>query len=139
MAYFMLSATSPLQRFEFLNTRRKARKKIQYSMAINITIPDQSRVPNSHKNNKARMAIPTHANTASIDSPHPSAAGRASKAISGLISELKGFLHFNREDKFPTSSFNFTPLYNPIKIKRKKAMDNIPVETMEFINMVRCW
>ncbi|WP_228400634.1 hypothetical protein [Chryseobacterium taihuense] len=123
----------PLHFLEFLNTNRKARKKIQYSIAAKNKIAAQKKNPKKYNRNDNAIEIKNQRIIETITPPIPSpTAGGSNPETSGkeILSEY--FLTLSLCKICPTLSLSFKPKYNPELIKIKKAPAKIDVETIEF-------
>jgi hypothetical protein len=123
----------PLQCLEFLNTKRKARKKIQYNIAANNKITAQKKTPRKYNRKIRTIENNIHKRIERIIPPIPSPTAGPSKSklpISGVLSD--NFLILSFVKTFPILSFNLSPEYNPKLIKRKKEIAKIEVDRIEF-------
>lgn len=118
---------------EFLNTNRKARKKIQYSIAAKNKIAAQKKNPKKYNRKANTIEIKNHKIIERITPPMLSpTAGGSKPETSGKEMLSEYFFNLSLCKICPTLSFSFHPKYNPELMKIKNAPASMDVDTIEF-------
>jgi len=118
---------------EFLNTNRKALKKIQYNIALRDKTEDQKKSPSKGKRNTSNIENTIHRTRERIAPPIPSPTSGGSISKPFIVGVLLTYcFNLSLFKILPILSFNFKPKYNPKVINKKNDPAKIDVDAIEF-------